>query len=264
MSPAAAEAAELALWTGRLAYADPAWELSCGPSYPARPAEVLAPEPSDVPEVVAAIHHASEAVAQLATANLEQARSAVRGGRVLVPTRVLPENYDIPSPYTPAPASYQTSLLMCCQDTSGSARQLADAVAGIAIKTGAPSRTLAAANQAVRPLGQDKLASSPVIGNPRDHETQSEKPGPIESELRGLGVTNPRTLWRAAALDRASRQLITEAAPRRTRREERVAETPTSATSGRRATPRAPEAPHAGLGRAARTQPVGDDLQAEA
>ena len=101
MSPAAAEAAELAFWTGRLAYADPAWNLSSGPSHAARPAEMLAPELADVPEVVAAIHHASESVAQLATANLEQARSAVRGDRVLVPTRCPAGELRHPEPVHP-------------------------------------------------------------------------------------------------------------------------------------------------------------------
>jgi len=263
MSPAAAEAAELALWTGRLAYADPDWNISSGPSHPARPAEALASESADVPEVVAAIHHASDAVAHLATANLEQAKSAIRGDRVLVATRFLPENYDIPSPYTPAPASYKTSLLMCCSDTSDAARQIVDAVAGIAVETRAPSRTLAAAKDVVHPPGEYQSASSPIVGNPRDHETQSEKPGHIESELRGLGVTDPRTLWRAAALDRASRQLVAKAAPRRARLEGRVEQTPTARNQSVRVTRRVPEAP-AGAHRAVGAQPARDDVQAEA
>jgi hypothetical protein len=259
MSPAAAEAAELALWSGRLAYAGPDWNISSGPSHPARPAEALAPEAADVPEVVAAIHHASEAVAQLATANLEQAKSAVRGDRVLVATRFLPENYDIPSPYTPAPASYQTSLLMCCSDTSDAARQLSEAVREIAIETRAPSQTLVTAKHVVQQLA---VEYSRVVGGPEPGKTRADAPGPVESELRGHGVTDPRALWRAAALDRASRQLVAEAAPRRAQREGRTAQAPTTPTAARVAS-RFSDARRAEARTLARDQPVREDFQAE-
>ena len=105
VSPAAAEAADLAIWTGRLAYADPGWTLASGPSQAARKASSLAPRLADVAEVVAAIHHASDSLSGLATANLEQARSAVRARRLLVATRSLPANYDVPHPFTVAPES---------------------------------------------------------------------------------------------------------------------------------------------------------------
>jgi hypothetical protein len=264
MSPAAAEAAELAFWTGRLAYGDPAWNLSSGPSHAARPGEALAPELADLPDVVAAIHHACEAVGQLATANLEQAKSAIRGDRVLVPTRVLPENYDIPSPYTPAPASYQTSLVMCCADTSASARQLADAVGEIAIETRAPSRTLATAREVAQRPAEFQSASMPVVGGSGLGKTRPDTPGPLESELRDLGVTNPRTLWRAAALDRASRQLVAEAAPRGARRQAggAHAQAGPGSAAGRRS--RVLDATRADAGACLRKQPGAGGIQAEA
>ncbi|HUB41126.1 MAG TPA: hypothetical protein VMA72_19975 [Streptosporangiaceae bacterium] len=90
ISPAAAEAADLALWTGKLAYANAHRILSIGPGQPVRPAAGLAPQIADVPGVVAAVHEASDALGALATANLEQARQAVRGRRLLVATRSLP------------------------------------------------------------------------------------------------------------------------------------------------------------------------------
>jgi hypothetical protein len=58
ISPAAAETADLALWTGRLAYADSGWTLALGPSQEARHPQALAPDPSDLPGVVAAVHQA--------------------------------------------------------------------------------------------------------------------------------------------------------------------------------------------------------------
>ena len=43
VTPAAAEARDLAWWTGRLAYADPAWTPTSGPSAPPRAPQTLAP-----------------------------------------------------------------------------------------------------------------------------------------------------------------------------------------------------------------------------
>lgn len=70
-SPAALEAADLALWTGKLAHADAAWDLASGTSKPVRLAASLAPRRDDVSDVVAAIHESSEALSSLAAANLE-------------------------------------------------------------------------------------------------------------------------------------------------------------------------------------------------
>jgi hypothetical protein len=263
MSPAAAEAAELALWTGRLAYADPDWNLSSGPSHPARSAEALAPKMADVPDVVAVIHNASEAAARLAAANLEQATSAVRGQRVLVATRFLPEKYDIPDPFTPAPASYQTSLLMCCEDTRGAARKLAEAIAEIAIETRAPSRTIAAAHEAVRRLGEHEPGRVPRTGAREVSATPAEPAGAIESALRASGVTSPRALWRAAALDRAGRQLISDVVPRRARRDARGAQSAGPATQAVRQGTRARDTRRADEGVILRGQSAEGGLQAE-
>jgi hypothetical protein len=52
----AAETGDLALWTGRLAYTDPAWTPALGPSHAARTPEALASQPRDFPVVVAAVH----------------------------------------------------------------------------------------------------------------------------------------------------------------------------------------------------------------
>jgi hypothetical protein len=50
ISLVAAETANLALWTGRLAYADPCWTPALGPSHRTRTPEALAPEPHDLPD----------------------------------------------------------------------------------------------------------------------------------------------------------------------------------------------------------------------
>ncbi len=158
VSPAAAEAGDLALWTGRLAHADPDWTLSLGPGQPVRSAPDLAPRLADVPGVVAAVHEASDALGALATANLGQARQAVHGRRLLVATRSLPEKYDIPLRYCepPEPYSYSASLIACCHDTAQKAAQVADRGSEIAVRVGAPSRTLVALRAAARELPESR------------------------------------------------------------------------------------------------------------
>ena len=60
-SPVAVETADLALWSGRLAFADSAWSLAQGPARPWRPGESLSPRLGDLPAVVAAAHQACDA-----------------------------------------------------------------------------------------------------------------------------------------------------------------------------------------------------------
>jgi hypothetical protein len=65
VSPAAAETADLALWTGRLAYADPSCTPALGPSQATRTPQALAPEPGDLPTVVAAVRQASQTMTRI-------------------------------------------------------------------------------------------------------------------------------------------------------------------------------------------------------
>lgn len=211
ISPAAAEAGELALWTGKLAYADPEWILTSGPGQPVRPAADLARRQADMPGVVAAIHHASEALSCLAAANLDQARSAIHARRILVSTKSLPESYDVPMPFAEAPESYVTSLLMCCQDTAGAAARAADAAAEIATSVGAPSRPLAVARAVGREQHVGRLHDVPPAVVLAGGDGDQGAAGPVETRLRDLGVTSPRLLGRASAVDQAGQQVIADA-----------------------------------------------------
>ena len=216
VSPAAAEASELALWTGRLAYADPDWTLASSPSQPVRAPASLAPQLADLPGVIAAVHHASDSLASLATANLEQARAAVGVERLLVPTRSLPDNYDIPQPFALAPPSYAASLLTRCQDTRRSVIEAAAAAGALAERTRASSRTLSVARAAVRDEhhsgGVERDTTAGREPSPRSEPRTTEPaPGPVATRLVELGLANPRLLWRAGAIDRAGQQLVNEA-----------------------------------------------------
>jgi hypothetical protein len=108
LAPTSGEAGDLALCTGRLAYADAAWTLSSGPGHQPRPPQDLAPHPRDVPLALAAAHHACDAMTSQAYAQRERIRTAANAGRLLVPTRSLPDTMDVPRPFAPAPPTIST------------------------------------------------------------------------------------------------------------------------------------------------------------
>ena len=213
LSPAAAEARDLALWTGRLAYTDPTWTLSSGPHHPARSPQDLAARPGDVPQVVAAVHHAGEALALLAETEHDQLRAAAHAGRILVPTRTLPDDYNIPRPYATALPEHTGPLLARYRDASHASRQATTPIGRAADATGAPSRALTTARAATRATPSASPAANPDDQAARGGREQTrDMPGPLQQALLGLGITSPSLLARGADLDRASERLLIEAA----------------------------------------------------
>jgi hypothetical protein len=213
ISPAAAEAADLALWTGRIAYADPGWTPTDSPFSAHRPPQALAPEPGDMGNVVAAVHQACETLTSLAAADHAQIGTAARAGRLLVPTRSLPDTFDVPHPFAPAPRDRIRALLATYHDARTASAQATVTVAHVAADVRAPSRILTTARAAIRagigPAGQTthEPARPPTQSSPA-HEI----PGPIERILQDLGVTSTDVLHHAAAIDQAGEQLIVDAA----------------------------------------------------
>ena len=213
ITPAAAETADLALWTGRLAYADPSWTPALGPSHATRTPEALAPEPGDLPAVVAAVHQASETLTQIAAADHSQIRGAAEAGRLLVPTRSLPDRFDIPHPFAPAPRDRIDALLDAYHDAGTASAQATAAVAAIAADVRAPSHILTLARAAIRG-DSESLANGEresAQPGPEPHHAQG-LPGPVERILQDLGVTSPAMLARASAIDQLGEQLILGAA----------------------------------------------------
>jgi hypothetical protein len=212
-SEAAAGASDLALWTGRLAYADPQWTLTSGPHHEARPPRNLAPEPSDIPLAVAAVHHACDAMTRLAHANRDQVKAAATADRILVAITAPQDIWDAPRPYGPALRG-QTDAMITLYDYAGDAcAQATGRVADAATAVRAPSRVLAAARAATdagqpdrREPALNAAAEPSAAGQPGD------RPGPIEDSLHKLGVTSLDLLRRGAEIDRAGERLIIEAA----------------------------------------------------
>ena len=207
----AGQAGDLALCTGRLAYADAAWTLSSGPGHQPRPPHDLAPQPGDVPLALAAAHHACDAVTSLAYAERERIRTAASAGRLLVPTRSLPGTMDIPRPFAPALRGHIDALLGLYQDTAAAAAEASARAGEAAAIIRAPSHVLTAARAAASP-GRDASASLPRQPGPAVASQPREHAGAVQNALHELGVTSPGLLQRAADIDRASEQLIIEAA----------------------------------------------------
>jgi hypothetical protein len=213
ISPAAAETTDLVLWTGRLAYADPSWIPALGPSHATRPPDALAPEPGDLPIVISAVHQASQTLTQIAAADHSQIRAAAEAGRLLVPTRSLPDRFDIPHPFAPAPRDRVNALLDAYHDAGTASAQVTAAVAAIAADMRAPSHILTLARAATRG-DSEFLANSerePTPPGPEPHHAQG-LPGPVERILQDLGVASPAMLARAFAIDQLGEQLILGAA----------------------------------------------------
>jgi len=224
LSPAAIEAGDLALWTGRLAYADPQWTLVSGPAHPGRPPESLVSRPEDVPMAVAAVHQACETLAQLPQTEWEQISAAAQVGRILVPTSTLSSDYDVPRPFARAPHDRVEQLLAEYRGVAQASRQAATAVGEVAVAIQASSRVLVTARQAARASQPtrasktadhaDALAALRDPGAARESAAVREPddtPGPIEHTLRGLGVSRPDLLTRGAELDRAGQRFLIDA-----------------------------------------------------
>src|SRR6266702_4432143 len=223
VSPAAAEARDLASWTGRLAYADPAWTLASGPRQHDRSPQSLAPDADLVPMAVAAVHQASETLIRLAQAEQEQIRVAGQVGRILVSTRsLLPYEFEIRRPFTRAPGRRVDQLLSYYREAGQASRDATAAVGAVAEVTRAPSRVLTAAWAAADAAlgksssyrGRASFYGSQVVpgGSGRLPSEARDRPGPVESKLLDLGVTSPDTLRRAAEIDRTGDRLVNDTA----------------------------------------------------
>jgi hypothetical protein len=234
ISPAAAESADLALWTGRLAYADPGWTLERGPSQAVRPPDALAPGPGDIPGVVTAVHHACQTLTQIAAADQEQIRTAANAGRLLVPTRSLPATYDIPRAFARAPRGRVDQVLLGYRDAGTASTRATAAVADVAAAVRAPSQVLTSARAAAKAgSGGGQASCRQPVARPAAMRWRSrEEAGPVERALQDLGVTSPAVLLRAAAIDQAGEQLIRDNRQAAAARRRRLAPADASKSAG--------------------------------
>jgi hypothetical protein len=193
LSRPATEAGHLALWTGRLAYADPAWTPARRPSHAVRDPASLAPGPAALGEVASALHYATDSLARAARTDLDTIGTAAAARRLYVTTRSLPElKYDVPRPYAQAPRDRVADALAIYADTADTSQAALRSAADVAAAVDAPSQVLSAAEQAT--------ADQVVL--PR---------GRLEQHLLDLGVRDPEMLRRGAGLDKMTQRVLAQA-----------------------------------------------------
>jgi hypothetical protein len=170
------------------------------------------PESISPPELTGtAVHQATETLTQIAAADHGQIRAAAQAGRLLVPTRSLPDRFDIPHPFAPAPRDRVDALLGAYDTARTASAHATAAVATTAAEVGAPSHILTLARAAIRRDSEIAANGQQESAEPEAHDAQA-CPGPVERILHDLGVTNPAMLLRASAIDHLGEELILGAA----------------------------------------------------
>ena len=215
---------DLVLRVGRLAFTDPDWT----PSSARRAASLrdpagLAPDHAHASVLVGALHQAGDALARVAAAALRDVGAAARAQRLYVPTRTLPDTYDIPYRYWHAPPATVDAVLSAYKEAVRASAQAAMALGAVAVRFDLPRAALAP-RMAVTGPAHSASAGPAAAGPTEDTGTTRSVPtsgvpgtvtqphaGPVERALCGLGSANPVLLLRAKAIDKAGQKLIAEA-----------------------------------------------------
>jgi hypothetical protein len=196
LSEAAVEAGDLALWTGRLAYADPQWTPARGPVHTLREPSSLAADPAAFARVVAAVHYSADTLHRVAAASRDQVLAAAGAGRLYIPVRPGPGlEYRLsqrPRQFARVPGSRIEAVLATYARSAEASQGAVQAAGRLAEASGAPSRVLATAQR------HAELARRLT---PRSQ---------LEQVLLDRGVKDPVLLGRAAAADRSTRQIMAE------------------------------------------------------
>ena len=209
LTPVASEISDLVLRTGRLAYRNPRWTPAYSHTSQIRDPADLAHSPGDIVTVLAAVHHAADAIHQIAATDHQAVLDAAAVSRLYVPTRLLPDKYDIPHPYTCAPP--HADAVLAAYDTAIEATaRITAALDDLASAVNAPSSLLAAARRASATARQDQRREQDQRPAPRPHIV-TPVPGRTEQALRKLKIRDPALLLRAAVIDQAARDLVAEA-----------------------------------------------------
>ena len=237
LTPVAAEIEDLALRTGRLAYRNPNWTPACSDAALPRDPADLAQLPADLVTVLAAVHHGADAISHVAATDQQAVLTAAAADRIYVPVRLLSDKYDIPHPYTRAPPQHTDALLAAYDTAAQTATRVTTALDDLAVTLDAPSSLLAAARRvsAARSELRPQRAHRPA---PRPSRISSA-PGSTEHALRKLQIRDPAMLLRAAVIDQAADDLISEATAKANSRSTGAIAVP----RGRRTPPGARQAP---------------------
>jgi len=215
--PEAADAQDLALWTGQVAHASAARALAgAGPAGRAeRPTVGMTAAPGDTIAVVAAVHCASDAMSRLAEIHDRQAGAAARSARFLAPSWSLPDYYGRSRPFGPAPAERVDAVRSAYRQARWASSAFEASAGEVGELVRSPSRALTLARRvAARSAPAAKANGRDTDNRPFDVVSEFEAtrpPGHVEKALQVLGVTAPQHVRRAQDIDLAAEHLITEA-----------------------------------------------------
>jgi len=217
------DASDLVLRMGRLVWDDPHWTPARSRRSALRDPAALAPGTGALATVVAAVHQSVDALARVAQADMEAVEAAGQAGRLYVPTRSLPADYDIPRPFATAPVSRCQALHEAYRAALDTTIQATRALGELSIRAGTPSKALALARAAAtaqsRRRGSQPRPDDGIPGYPpplsstlfTHSRAATGRPGPVEEAIRAHQVSDPVMLMRAAAIDDAARRLILQA-----------------------------------------------------
>jgi hypothetical protein len=270
---------DLVVRLGRLAFNQPRWTPVRARRAPPRDPADLAPDPAQAAAVTGAIHHAADTLAAMADTDLRAVRRARSADRLYLPTRKLPDYYDVPYRRWKAPASQIAALLDAYQAASAASSRAVTDLDALAVTMHAPSQILATARAATTstpractpPTAHTQLIEPATQPVSQPEIAAPAPPGPVERAIRKLGTADFIMLLRAHALDKAARKLLTEAqnstsepgSPGLPHRHSRPA--PPARTPAQLAAigfPPTPAAPTAGQQRARPAPPLFDDQAA--
>jgi hypothetical protein len=209
LTPVAAEISDLTLWAGRLAHIDPAWTPARAHASPPRTNADFTGRGTTITAVVTALHYTSDALARIAAHDRENIRTAAATDQIYIPTRLLPEDDDVPYRYVPAPPAMLDELLATYDAVTEAAMRAATALDQLVL-TLSPQPTTLITLRATAPLTTPYLPHNTVALPPRP--VQQPPPGQVEQALRYRGISDPTLLARAADLDGATKVLISTAA----------------------------------------------------
>ena len=219
VTPVAAEIGELALRTGRLARRDPQWTPARTGLGLIRDPAALAADAGEFAPVIAAVHHAADAVTRVGSEDQQAIRQAAADGRLYIPARLVPAAAHSSYDYVPAP-SPRTERLMHAYSAAVRATSTATATLDdLAATVQAPSRFLAD----IRMLtGHPTWRQPPSLGSgPAAQDWQAFRPaeaGGLRELIGDLSISDPAIHLRAAAIEDAAQTLAAEAASQAQRR----------------------------------------------
>ena len=219
LTPVAAEIGELALRTGRLARRDPHWTPARTGLGLIRDPATLAPARGDVLAVLAAVHHAADAIARIADEDRLAVRQAAFDGRLYVPAGLLPARDQIPYQHAPIGWPRARRLLATYTAVIDVSSRAISTLDNLAVTMSTTSRSLSQTRAlAAQPIRNDLTTPHvPSLEQDTHHSAQPE-PGALGQVIRDLSISEPATLLRAAAIDQAVDALTADAKAQSQRR----------------------------------------------